>query len=66
MKILDSLRNTAPGCFILVGSANHERGFDHPHHNPLFDFDEAVLLIDVEAHCRLALAYLAAPQETQQ
>jgi amidohydrolase len=56
--------NAAPGCFIFVGSANHERGLDHPHHGPLFDFDEAALPIGVEVHCRLALAYLAAPQET--
>jgi amidohydrolase len=57
--------NTAPGCFIFVGSANHERGLDHPHHSPLFDFDEAALPIGVEVHCRLALAYLAAPQGTE-
>lgn len=56
--------NAAPGCFILVGSANHERGLDRPHHSPGFDFDEAALPIGVELHCRLALAYLAAPQET--
>jgi amidohydrolase len=51
--------NAAPGCFIFVGSANHERGLDHPHHGPLFDFDEAALPIGAEALCRLALAYLA-------
>jgi amidohydrolase len=56
--------NAAPGCFILVGSANHKRGLDRPHHSPGFDFDEAALPIGVEIHCRLALAYLAAPQET--
>jgi amidohydrolase len=56
--------NAAPGCFIFVGSANHERGLDHPHHGPLFDFDEAALPIGVEVHCRLTLAYLAAPQDT--
>jgi amidohydrolase len=55
--------NAAPGCFIFVGSANRERGLHHPHHSPLFDFDEAALSIGVEVHCRLALAYLAAPEE---
>jgi amidohydrolase len=58
--------NAAPGCFIFVGSANHERGLDHPHHGPLFDFDEAALPIGVEVHCRLALAYLASSQESTQ
>ena len=51
--------NAAPGCFIFVGSANHERGLDHPHHGPLFDFDEAALPIGVELLTRLALEYLA-------
>jgi amidohydrolase len=32
-----------PGCFILVGSANHERGLDFGHHHPKFDFDELAL-----------------------
>jgi amidohydrolase len=57
--------NTAPGCYSFVGSANHERGLDHPHHGPRFDFDEAALPIGVEVHGRLALAYLAAPQEAE-
>ncbi len=32
-----------PGCFLLVGSANHELGLDFGHHHPRFDFDEAIL-----------------------
>jgi len=32
-----------PGCFVMVGSANHERGLDYGHHHPKFDFDEACL-----------------------
>jgi amidohydrolase len=32
-----------PGCFILLGSANPEKGLDYPHHHPKFDFDEDVL-----------------------
>ncbi len=32
-----------PGCFILMGSANAEKGLDFPHHHPRFDFDEDVL-----------------------
>jgi amidohydrolase len=34
-----------PGCFVFVGSANRERGMDHPHHSPHFDFDEAALTL---------------------
>jgi amidohydrolase len=33
----------APGCMMLVGSANPGRGLDAAHHNPRFDFDEAAL-----------------------
>ena len=32
-----------PGCFILVGSANHDKGLDQIHHHPKFDFDESCL-----------------------
>lgn len=35
----------APGCFVFVGSANHDRKLDHPHHSPFFDFDESALAI---------------------
>ena len=32
-----------PGCFMFIGSANHEEQLDAPHHHPRFDFDERVL-----------------------
>jgi amidohydrolase len=32
-----------PGCFVFIGSANQEKGFDAPHHHPRFDIDEDVL-----------------------
>jgi len=32
-----------PGCFVMVGSANHEKGLDYGHHHPKFDIDEACL-----------------------
>jgi amidohydrolase len=32
-----------PGCYFLVGSANHARGLDYGHHHPKFDFDEEAL-----------------------
>lgn len=33
-----------PGCFILVGSRNDQKGFLASHHNPKFDFDEQALI----------------------
>lgn len=32
-----------PGCYIMVGSANAEKGLNFGHHHPRFDFDEAAL-----------------------
>ena len=32
-----------PGCYIMIGSANPEKGLDAPHHHPRFDIDEGVL-----------------------
>jgi amidohydrolase len=32
-----------PGCYFFIGSADAARGLNAPHHNPLFDFDEAAL-----------------------
>ncbi len=52
--------DAAPGCFIFVGSRNDERGLNHPHHSPFFDFDEACLPIGAELLTLLALAYLHA------
>jgi amidohydrolase len=48
----------APGCFVFVGSRNEARGLRHPHHSPLFDFDEASLPIGVELLTKLAIEYL--------
>jgi len=50
------LMNDIPSCFILVGSANSEKGLDAKHHHPHFDFDEgalvksAALIASVAAH----------------
>ncbi|MBU0511993.1 MAG: amidohydrolase [Chloroflexi bacterium] len=38
------LMSNIPGCFVLVGSANSEKGLDAKHHHPHFDFDEAALV----------------------
>jgi len=51
--------NAVPGCFIFLGSANPERGLTHPHHSPLFDFDEDCLPLGIELLSQLALCYLA-------
>ena len=32
-----------PGCFVMVGSANPEKGLTYGHHHPKFDIDEACL-----------------------
>ena len=53
--------NAAPGCFIFVGSRNTARQLHHPHHSPLFDFDEAALPIGVELLTKVALAWLQRP-----
>jgi amidohydrolase len=37
------MMQTIPGCFMMVGSANPERGLDYGHHHPKFDIDEACL-----------------------
>jgi amidohydrolase len=37
------MMDAIPGCYLLIGSSDPERGLDAPHHNPFFDFDEEVL-----------------------
>jgi amidohydrolase len=51
--------NSVPGCYIFLGSANADRGLTHPHHSPLFDFDEDCLPLGVELLSQLALCYLS-------
>jgi amidohydrolase len=54
LQLIDSLRTMvsedmaymmqkAPGCYVLVGSANADKGLNYGHHHPRFDIDEAVL-----------------------
>ncbi|MBU6430656.1 MAG: M20/M25/M40 family metallo-hydrolase, partial [Cyanobacteria bacterium REEB65] len=47
-----------PGCYFFLGSANAERGLDHPHHSPEFDFDEACLPLGVQVLEQAVLDYL--------
>lgn len=49
----------APGCYIIVGAGNPERGITAPHHNARFDLDEDCLPIGLEVLARAALEYLA-------
>ena len=51
--------DAVPGCYIMVGAGNPERGIDAPHHSARFDMDEACLGIGAEVLTRAALDYLA-------
>ena len=48
-----------PGCFMLIGSANAEKGLIEPHHSSRFNFDEDVLpqasALLAEAACQLLM-----------
>lgn len=49
-----------PSAYLLVGSANHARQLDFPHHHPRFDFDEDVLPLSVGMMSALIADYLGA------
>lgn len=49
-----------PGAYLLVGSANHERKLDYPHHHPRFDIDEDVLPLSVGLMSAAIADYLVA------
>ncbi len=49
-----------PSAYLLVGSANCERGLDFPHHHPQFDIDEDVLPLGVGLMSALIADYLGA------
>jgi amidohydrolase len=40
---MSAFMEKVPGCYIFIGSANHDKGLDAAHHHPRFDFDELVL-----------------------
>jgi amidohydrolase len=50
-----------PGVFWFIGTGNPDRGFTHPLHSPLFDFDEAVLPVGAALHAQCAADFLSAP-----
>lgn len=47
-----------PGCFIFVGSANHQMNLNYAHHHPRFDIDEAALKHGVALITAAALDFL--------
>lgn len=49
-----------PGCFVMVGSANAEKGLTYGHHHPKFDIDEACLPYAVAIIAQGALEILKA------
>ena len=52
------LMQEIPGCYFFVGSANHEKGLDAPHHHPRFDIDEAALPLAAGLMASAAAAFL--------
>ena len=54
------LMERSPSAYLLVGSANHERELDYPHHHPRFDFDEEVLPLSVGLMSAVIADYLQA------
>jgi amidohydrolase len=56
----------APGCFVMLGAANAERGITYDHHHPRFDIDESALAMGTRLLAGAAvelLAVEAAPAE---
>ena len=51
--------DAVPGCYIMVGAGNAERGIDAPHHNARFEIDERALSIRLETLAHTVEAYLA-------
>jgi len=47
-----------PGVFLMVGSANHNRGLDYAHHHPRFDFDEDSMVIGATLLATAAAEYV--------
>jgi amidohydrolase len=48
-----------PGCFVMIGSANSEKGLNYGHHHPKFDIDEACLPYAVAILARGAVDILS-------
>ena len=55
-----SFLHEVPGCFLMVGSRNRERGLVFGHHHPRFDVDERGMQIGAEILTRIARKYVGA------
>jgi amidohydrolase len=49
-----------PGVYWLLGCRNEAKGFDKPHHNPYFDFDEEVLALGAAIQAQAVTDFLRA------
>ncbi|MDQ1002874.1 amidohydrolase [Neobacillus niacini] len=44
-----------PGCYVMIGAGNKEKGITYPHHHPKFDIDENALKDGLKFHVLTAL-----------
>ncbi|WHY03276.1 amidohydrolase [Neobacillus sp. DY30] len=44
-----------PGCYVMIGAGNIEKGITYPHHHPKFDIDENALKDGLKFHVLTAL-----------
>jgi amidohydrolase len=47
-----------PGLYWYLGTRNEQRGFDKPHHNPYFDFDERMLALGAAVQAQIITDFL--------
>lgn len=56
-----SFQQKTPGCFLLIGAGNKEKGITFPHHHPRFTIDEDALAVGVGIFARLVERLCFAP-----
>ncbi|MCC0567335.1 M20 family metallopeptidase [Brevibacillus borstelensis] len=56
-----SFQQKTPGCFLLIGAGNKEKGITFPHHHPRFTIDEDALAVGVGIFARLVERLCLAP-----
>lgn len=57
------LMDDIPGMFLLIGSADAERGLNYGHHHPRFDFDEAALPLGAAALAQAVASYVMVDED---
>jgi amidohydrolase len=55
---MGEMMKLVPGCYMMVGSANDEKGLNYGHHHPKFDFDEQALINGAALMSTVILDYL--------